>query len=210
MRGKHIYDAFAALEKINKKGYKFMFTVLVNARNNALHKGAHEHCLFVKEIVLGKAVRFKRIDIRAKGKTGVRKTPSSSIRMVLEEKSLEDVYKLNISGHCPPGLAAATRKALLESSADFEQVAKVAHITTARGRCEQRKRFRLRLEEVHRKMCEHFGRRLARRVTRKVYMERIASEYAEGIRRKEREDVEERKKQRESVYKMNYTSASIK
>eukprot|EP00826_Nyctotherus_ovalis_P036042 TRINITY_DN3159_c0_g2_i5.p1 TRINITY_DN3159_c0_g2~~TRINITY_DN3159_c0_g2_i5.p1 ORF type:complete len:188 (-),score=65.22 TRINITY_DN3159_c0_g2_i5:52-615(-) len=187
-----------------------MSTVLVSARSNALHKGAREHCLFVKEIVIGKAVRFKRMDIRAKGKTGIRRTPSSSIRIILEEKSLEDLYKLNISGHCPPGLAAVTRKALIETSADFEQVAKAAYITTARGRFEQRKKFKLQLEEAHRKMCKEFGRRLAKRVTRKVYMDQIASAYAEGIKKKEEEDVEERRMQREGVYRINCANSPIK
>ncbi len=44
------------------------------------------------------------------GRNGIIKKPVSSISLSLEAKSPEEVYKLHMMGHCPPGLAAATRK----------------------------------------------------------------------------------------------------
>ena len=81
--GKHIYDAFDVLKVITKKGAKFLFKALLNARNNAIHKGANEHCLFVKEVVVGKRIRMKKPDIRAKGSAGIRKKPASSATIYL-------------------------------------------------------------------------------------------------------------------------------
>jgi len=184
--------------------------VLRNAKNNALQKGAREHCLFVKEIQLGKAVRYKRVDIKAKGKTGIRRTPSSSIRLILEEKSLEELYKLFITGHCPPGLASAIRKMLIEKGADFEEITRYSHVTTARGRFEQRKKLKFEVENEKSKLRKSMRKKIIRSLIKKIYIDQLAEKQAAETRKKEKAIADDELRQRLSVYRVNYANSKIK
>jgi ribosomal protein L22 len=57
--------------------------------------------MWVKEIVLGKKLGGKKMDIRARGKFGIIHAPISHITVILEERSVADMYKLMISGKAP-------------------------------------------------------------------------------------------------------------
>lgn len=184
-----------------------MYRVVTSAKHNALLKKANEYCLFVKEVTLGKAIRHRRMDIRARGKTGVRRTPISSIRIVLEEKTLTELYKLLISGNCPPGLAARQRKNLIENGAGVEEIFKQTHITTARGRFEQRRRFKRELKVVHEKMCRETGKQLALSVTNKIYMNQLGRTYSKGIRERNAAISQKSLKNRKRMYKINQMEA---
>jgi hypothetical protein len=90
--------------------------------------------MFVKEVVLGKALGQKKMDIRARGKFGIIHAPISSITVILEEKSAADFYKLLISGKAPPTVGHMYRKMLYQNDADFERVKQLSHLTTSQGR----------------------------------------------------------------------------
>ena len=68
--------------------------------------------MFVKEIVLGKALGPKKIDIRARGKFGMMHAPRSSITVIMEEKSAADFYKMMITGKCPPSIGYVFKQML--------------------------------------------------------------------------------------------------
>jgi hypothetical protein len=85
------------------------------------------------------------------GKMGIIKKPKSSITIILEEKSTEDMYKMFLTGKCPPTFGhlfklmynsfifesatfAFTFYRLFQMNADFETVRKYTHLTTAQGR----------------------------------------------------------------------------
>lgn len=70
--------------------------MLESARVNALKRGLNEERLFVKEVIVGRKNGKKTIDIRAKGRHGIRTAPISSITIIVEEMSLSDFYKLSI------------------------------------------------------------------------------------------------------------------
>jgi ribosomal protein L22 len=55
----------------------------------------------VKEVVLGKKLGGKKMDIRARGKFGIIYAPISHITVILEERSPVDFYKQMISGNAP-------------------------------------------------------------------------------------------------------------
>jgi len=57
--------------------------------------------MFVKTVVCGKGYLGKQLDIKGRGRMGIRKIPKCSIKMVIEEKPLEDWYKLLLTGKCP-------------------------------------------------------------------------------------------------------------
>jgi len=112
IRKKHIYDASALIGNVAKKGGKLISSVLQAARVNGIKKGYAEERMFVKEVVLGKALGQRKMDIRARGKFGMMHAPISSITVILEEKSAADFYKLLISGKAPPALGHMYRKML--------------------------------------------------------------------------------------------------
>lgn len=84
--------------------------MLESARFNAVNKGLSEERLWVKECIIGKALGQKKVDIRARGRTGTIHSPKSSIRVVLEERPQEEFFKLMVKGECPPALAAVLRR----------------------------------------------------------------------------------------------------
>lgn len=134
VRKKHVYDALNLIGSIAKKGGKTIKSVIEAARVNGLNKGYSEERFFVKEIIIGKALGPKKIDIRARGKFGMIHAPKSSITVIMEEKSPADFFKLVMTGHCPPAVGYIFKKMLFQSDADFEQVKALSHMTTSQGR----------------------------------------------------------------------------
>lgn len=102
VRKKHIYDALTLIGNVNKKGGKLIKSVLEAARFNAKNKGMSDERLYVKEIVLGRKLGPKKLDIRARGKFGIIHSTISSITVILEEKSPAEFFKMMITGNCPP------------------------------------------------------------------------------------------------------------
>lgn len=78
--------------------------------------------MFVKEVIIGRRLGEPRIDIKARGKFGFRRTCYSSIKIKVEEMSVGDFYKLFIQGKCPPSVGKVFRLGLFQGEADFEKV----------------------------------------------------------------------------------------
>lgn len=97
--------------------------------------------MFVKEIILGKKLGQKKIDIKARGKFGMIQAPRSHITVVLEEKSAADFYKMVVTGKTPLAVGHIFRKMLYQNDADFERVRALSHMTTARGRYYRKVQF---------------------------------------------------------------------
>lgn len=134
VRKKHIFDALTLISNVSKKGGKLIKSVLEAARVNAIKKGMAEERLFVKECIVGKALGMRKMDIRARGKFGMIHLPKSSIRVVLEERSIEDFFKMLIKGECPATVGFIFRKMLYQNDANFEKVKELSYMTTSKGR----------------------------------------------------------------------------
>lgn len=87
IRGKHIYDAMNILGGVDKKGAPVIKSVLEAARKNGERKGYCEDRMFVKLSICNKAIAFKKLDIKGRGKMGMIKVPRSAYEITLEEKS---------------------------------------------------------------------------------------------------------------------------
>ena len=61
---------------------------------------------------MGKKHGQKKLDYKAKGRFGIIRTPISSLTIVMEERSLQDIIVDSLSGKFPEALAHATRKHL--------------------------------------------------------------------------------------------------
>ena len=81
------------MTQIPTKSAKIMSQLLNSARSNGVLSGMAEDRMFVKSIICGKAIKFRKYDIKAKGRSGVLKVPKCSLKVVLEEKPLGDWYK---------------------------------------------------------------------------------------------------------------------
>jgi len=98
IKGVHVEDALNRLDASNKKGADIMRKVLMSAIFNGTIKGYYSQCFFVKEVVVGKALSHKKVDIKGRGRMGTIKVPKSSLTIVLEEKSMSDYQKMILKG----------------------------------------------------------------------------------------------------------------
>jgi hypothetical protein len=79
--------------------------------------------MFVKEILCGKAYLMKKIDIKGRTRMGVIRVPKSHVRVILEEKPIQDFYKMILKGHSPPQFGEIIKTMLIQTGADYERVA---------------------------------------------------------------------------------------
>ena len=86
VRKKHIYDALHLISGVAKKGGRVIKAALEAARVNGIKKGYAEERMFVKEIILGKKVGPKKLDIHARCKHGIINAPFSTLTIIMEEK----------------------------------------------------------------------------------------------------------------------------
>ena len=63
----------------------------------------------MKSIVCGKGILLKKMEIKGRGRMGIRKVPKCSVKLVLEEKPIEEFYRMILEGKCPAGLADQLR-----------------------------------------------------------------------------------------------------
>jgi len=110
--GKHVYDAKALLDGINKKGGEIVRNLVGNALRSGVRDGYAEERMFVKTITVGKSYSHKKIDIKGRGRHGMIHVPRCNIHIVMEERSLVDFYKMMLKGDSTPGLGMFFRKML--------------------------------------------------------------------------------------------------
>lgn len=72
IRGKHLFDALILINNSLKKGGNIVKKLLESASKNGIKKGYQEERFFVKEVVIGRRMGTKRLEIKARGKTGIR------------------------------------------------------------------------------------------------------------------------------------------
>ena len=127
---------------MNKKGGEIVKNCLGNALRSGIREGYSEERMFVKTITVGKSYSHKKIDIKGRGRHGMIHVPRCNIRIVMEERSLVDFFKMMLKGDSTPGLGMFFRKMLYQNSADFEHVKSLNHLTTSAGRRYRRVQFK--------------------------------------------------------------------
>ena len=70
------------------------------------------------------------------------------MKLVLEEKPIEEFYKLLLVGKCPAALAIQMKTIMVQSEADYERVQKMSFITTSEGRYYRRTQFNRLVQKV--------------------------------------------------------------
>lgn len=136
--GLHVYDALTLMYSKNRKSWSYVARTLEQVRKHAVHRGFNETRLYVSEALTGKHRRNAGIRYHGKGRGGRMKHDTSQLRIKLEEKSVEDLYKEMYKGKTPPMLAYFFKKRLFEQNAGYEQILNFQWILTGKGRQQQK------------------------------------------------------------------------
>ena len=89
-----------------------MTNCLQNALRSGIRLGYSEERMFIKTVTVGKSYSHKKIDIKGRGRHGIIHVPRCNIRLVMEERSIVDFYKMMLKGDSTPGLGLFFRKML--------------------------------------------------------------------------------------------------
>lgn len=204
VRGLHIWDAYSHLNSGKTKGHKLASLVTRQAAfNGVTQKNMQELNLWVKEAYVGKALNFKKLDIRARGKMGMIRVPKSKITVILEEKPFKELFKLMLMGQTPPAVAEAFRLQLFQKDADLPELQKMAHVTTAQGRFYRKEQFERLVQMVEQ---EYQSRGLFPRKKQIIrnLLEKEASKFIEKMEEKESASVVSTKSERQKMYEEAY------
>lgn len=144
IRGLHLFDAMSLMQTTHKRSADSIFRALRMTRTHALNMGKSDVRLFVKEAVVEKQFRSKRVYYHAKMKTGMMFKDYSRLVIKLEEKKPRDFFKMFIAGKAPPALAKLWREQLLESDASYEKIKQLQFVLTAKGRQQRREMIKRR------------------------------------------------------------------
>lgn len=122
------------METCPKKSSVLIFRALNMVRNHALGVGMNEDHLWIKGAELQKQKRRKTIYYHAKGKSGMMKRDWCRVKITLEEKPIDEIFKMVIGGNAPAGMAKLWRDRFEKENADFETIRKFQFILTSKGR----------------------------------------------------------------------------
>lgn len=114
VRKLHITDAQAIAENLEKKGAIYLRKCLESARRNAIRKGLNDAQLYVKECYVGKGIRSKMIDIKARGKMGLIRRPKCHLNIIVEERPYTDLFKQVATGNAPKSVGDIVRRTLYQ------------------------------------------------------------------------------------------------
>ena len=110
---------------MRKKPAEWVKNVIKAGVRNAINiKGMSEDRLYLKQIILGKNTGVKGIRYHAKGKAGRMLRQKSQITVVIEEKTVEQLYKIIMTGKFSRGIASILRTMLLTQNAGYQEIRK--------------------------------------------------------------------------------------
>lgn len=135
---KHLYDAMSEMEACHKMAAEPIFRALNMVRNHALGVGLNQDHLWVKGAELQKQKRRKSIYYHSMGKSGIMKRDWSRVKITLEEKPVDEIFRMVISGNAPPGMAKLWRDRFEKENADFDTIRKFQFILTSKGRSQRK------------------------------------------------------------------------
>jgi len=75
--------------------------------------------MFVKTVLCGKGVLLKKVEIKGRSRMGMITKPKCSVEIVLEEKPIDEFYKMVISGNGPTGIATLMKSVMVQSESNL-------------------------------------------------------------------------------------------
>ena len=141
-RKEHVNEAISRVKAFNNKGAPIVESVLRAAQKNGMKAGLNSENLYVKECFVGKGLGGKKIDIKARGKFGIRRSPITMLTVILEEKPLEEIARDSFRGKIPMVMAHHMRVSLFRQNADYDMVRLMTPLMTSQGRNQRRRQFK--------------------------------------------------------------------
>lgn len=173
--------------------------LLASARLNGARVGMAEERMFVKEVVCGKAFLFKKIDIKGRGRMGIIKVPKCHVKLTLEEKPLEEFYKMVLKGDTPPAFGTMIKTMLYQSGADFEKVASLSHMTNSKGRHYRRTQFKRLIQHIQ-KVYRSKGQKFRRDKIERNVLDKLTARWSERVRQEMMQMELEEKNERQQLF----------
>lgn len=203
LRKMHVLDGLATLEPLKQKCAPWIAGMIRSAiYNGVAHKGMDGERMYISQIVLGKNQPTKGRRFAAKGRVFTALKPASQITVILEEKPVEEFYKLMVTGHYSPTLARILRNKFLTENADLDTIRKYQNLLTAKGRQQQRVMFKrkvLQLVQEYKKK----GVYVSQETAEMKLLEEESKEFAEKYWANKRKFAEEKIAARQIVYQKN-------
>ena len=177
VRGQSLVDAKARLAIVDKKGAKFVLELLNQLEEKGVKQERNPEQMYVRTVTVGSGYVYTAPDIKGRGRCGMIRKPKCSMRIVLEERSATDLYKLMLKGETPIGLAALFRRMAYQNKADYEHVRSMSHMLTSNGRRYRRVQFS-RLVQVVQKEYRQRGVRMRQQKIERNLLEKLAARFA--------------------------------
>ncbi|CAG9330496.1 unnamed protein product [Blepharisma stoltei] len=200
----HVADAEYKLIALSyKKAADYLLRLLNAAVHNATtHKNLSVDRLFIKTIEVGRNTPGRFVKFHAKGLAARGESARVQVRITLEEKSPEDIYKIMMKGKFPAMLAAKLRNDFFHGGCDLSDLQAETSTMTAKGRQQQHlmlKRKVIQIDKENRKK----GIIIAREDIEEAVLEEGAKQYAEDYWRAKKEQTEMLYTHRQEVFKNN-------
>lgn len=148
IRGKPLIEAKNMLAGADKKGAKFIGELIDEIEARGIKRGRNPEQMYVRTITVGGNYLLKKPDIKGRGRTGLIRKPVCSMRIVFEEKSQAEFFKMMVKGETPAGVSALFRRMIYQNKGDFEHVRLATHMLTSNGRRYRRVQFRRLVQKV--------------------------------------------------------------
>jgi len=148
LQKKYILDAIEDMEKSRKKASEKFINALRMVRDHAKTRGLNPDHLWIKFAILEKQDRSRGIYYHARGRHGKMTMDNCRIKIRLEQKPPEQMFRLYIEGKIPAGLAQVWRDQLKESNSDLETIRRFQFILTAKGRQQRREMIKRRVDKM--------------------------------------------------------------
>ena len=177
IRGKSLIDARSTLAAVDKKGAKFVLELLDKLEAQGVKSGRNPEQMYIRTVTVGGGVLFSAPDIKGRGRCGTIRKPKCSMRIMLEEKSAADFYKLMLKGETPVGLSSMFRRMIYQNKGDYEHVRSSTHMLTSNGRRYRRVQFR-RLIQTVQKEYRSRGIYMREQKIERNMLEKVAAKFA--------------------------------
>lgn len=203
LRGLHAEDAISTLENIRKKPAFWLMNIVKTGIRNAVNiKGMQEDRLYVKEIIMGKNKGIQGIRRHAKGRFGEMLRPKTQVTIVIQEKTVEELYKTIMKGKFSPAIANMLRNTLLTQNSSFEEIRKIQNYLTAKGRQQQKLMFKRKVEKFLTEKKEQ-GLVLDKEYVEELILEEDSKAFVQAYWDFKKAEVEKRIAERQEVFNKN-------
>lgn len=165
IRGMHVNDAMAEMEKTQKRVAKRIYSALKMVRDHALNKGFSELRLYVKDAITNRSRRIKGMRYHAKMRMGREKRDWCSLLIRLEERPTREFFKDIVGGKAAKGVVSLWKQKITSHPNSFDLIRKYQFLLTAKGRQQRREMIKRRAFSLQKALLVYsvlLGQRMSR------------------------------------------------